>query len=129
MEMAMTQESGTAMARSDAGHPGEGDALVLQPDEGESHWQPFPANGYATIKIGPRGCTSNFVSMGVQVIAEGGYVREHWHDRHEEILFCFEGRGEVLVDGTPHPFVPGTRVPASYKFLVMDLMPMALAGC
>lgn len=24
----------------------KGDAIVLQPDEGESYWQPKPANGY-----------------------------------------------------------------------------------
>ena len=28
----------------------KGDALVLQPDEGESYWQPKPANGYSTVK-------------------------------------------------------------------------------
>ena len=29
----------------------KGDALVLQPDEGQSFWQPMPANGYSTIKV------------------------------------------------------------------------------
>jgi mannose-6-phosphate isomerase-like protein (cupin superfamily) len=41
----------------------------------------------------------------------GGRIREeHWHAKHEEILFCYEGQGEVLVDGTAHPFTPGTTV-------------------
>ena len=50
----------------------KGDALVLQPDEGESYWQPNPANGYSTIKVSPRNCRSNHASFGVQVIAHGG---------------------------------------------------------
>ncbi|HEX4810619.1 MAG TPA: hypothetical protein VH325_16905 [Bryobacteraceae bacterium] len=77
----------------------KGNSIVLQPEEGDSYWQPTPTGGYATIKISPENCCSNFLSMGVQAIAEGGYVREHWHAKHEEILFCFEGEGEVLVDG------------------------------
>jgi quercetin dioxygenase-like cupin family protein len=88
----------------------KGNSIVLQPEEGDSYWQPAPASGYATIKVSPENCCSNFVSMGIQAIAEGGYVREHWHAKHEEILFCFEGEAEVLVDGIPHRFVPGTTV-------------------
>ena len=88
----------------------KGDGFVLQPDEGESYWQPKPANGYMTIKVSPKNCSSNFSSMGVQVIAPGGYVREHWHSKHEEILFCFEGEGIFVVDGVEHKAVPGTTV-------------------
>jgi quercetin dioxygenase-like cupin family protein len=88
----------------------KGDALVLQPDEGESYWQPTPANGYSTVKVSPRNCRSNHTSFGVQVIAPGGYVREHWHDAHDEILFCFEGTGTFLIDGVAHKAVPGTTV-------------------
>jgi len=88
----------------------KGDAIVLQPDAGESYWQPQPANGHIEVKVSPRNCRSNFASMGVQVIAPGGYVREHWHSEHEEILFCFEGRGTFVVDGVAHPAVPGTTV-------------------
>lgn len=87
----------------------KGTKLVLQPDEGTSYWQPKPANGYVTIKVSPDNCASNLVTMGVQVVAPNGcHVREHWHSRNEEILFCFEGRGTILLDGVPHPFVPGT---------------------
>ena len=85
-----------------------GDAIVLQPDEGESYWQPVPASGYMTVKVSPANCQSNFTSMGVQVIAPGGYVREHWHSKHEEILFCFEGVGRFVVDGVEYKAVPGT---------------------
>jgi len=27
---------------------------VLGPEEGTSHWQPEPANGYITVKVSPR---------------------------------------------------------------------------
>jgi quercetin dioxygenase-like cupin family protein len=50
------------------------------------------------------------LAMGVQVIALGGYVREHSHTPNQEILFCSEGKVAILVDGVPHPFVPGTTV-------------------
>lgn len=87
-----------------------GNAFILQPDEGKSYWQPAPARGYSTVKVNPENSTSNYVSMGIQVISEGCYVREHWHAKHEEILFCYEGKGEVVIDGVAHPFVPGTTV-------------------
>jgi quercetin dioxygenase-like cupin family protein len=98
-----------AAAPAAADPPGKGSKFVLQPDEGVSYWQPKPADGYITIKVSPDNCTSNLVTMGVQVVAPNGcYVREHWHSRNEEILFCYEGRGTILVDGEPHAFVPGT---------------------
>lgn len=106
----MTVETSAKADTAEATPPHKGDAIVMQPDEGESFWQPMPANGYVTLKVSPKNCASNYLSMGVQAIAENGYVREHWHGKHEEILFCFEGEGEVLVDGVPHRFVPGTTI-------------------
>lgn len=32
-----------------------GDAVVVQPDEGVSHWQPMPANGCAEVPPVTRG--------------------------------------------------------------------------
>ncbi len=88
-----------------------GPAFVVQPDEGESYWQPVPANGYAEVKVSPRNDPSiDGFSSGVQAIGPGGHVREHWHDAHEELLFCFEGEGRVRLNGVDHPFRPGTMV-------------------
>jgi quercetin dioxygenase-like cupin family protein len=84
--------------------------IVLQPEEGQSYWQPIWANGYSIIKLSPKHAGPGNVAMGVQVIAPGGYVREHSHDPNQEILFCFAGKGTILVDGVAHPFVPGTTV-------------------
>ena len=86
-------------------------AIVVQPDAGESFWQPVPANGYTEVKISHRNAPGNDkFSMGVQVIAPGSHIREHWHDAYEEILFFFEGTGTAVVNGVEHPIIPGTTV-------------------
>ena len=89
----------------------KGSAIVVQPDEGDSYWQPEPANGYAEVRVSHRNApVENRFSSGIQVIAPGCYIREHQHDANEELLFFFEGRGKVVVNGEEHPVVPGTTV-------------------
>ena len=66
------------MTEANAAGTAKGPGIVLQPEEGESYWQPVWANGYSTVKISPKNGTLN-LAMGVQVIAPGGYVREHSH--------------------------------------------------
>ena len=81
---------------------------VVQPNEGPSFWQPVPANGHVEVKVeGGRDGMSDF-DCGVQELAPGSYVREHAHDRNEELIFVFEGEGEATVEGEKHPMVPGT---------------------
>lgn len=104
----MEEPAETAITRTEPWD--KGDAIVLQPNEGESYWQPKPANGYSITKVSPNNCRSNHTSFGVQVIAAGGYVPEHWHATRDEILFCFEGTGTFLIDGVAHKAVPGTTV-------------------
>jgi quercetin dioxygenase-like cupin family protein len=86
---------------------------VLQPEEGVSFWRPKPTNGYVIVKASPSYGGPGEIAMGIQVIPPGCFVQEHSHDRQVEILFCFEGEGEIEVDGKLHPFVPGTTVVAS----------------
>ncbi|MCG8545745.1 MAG: cupin domain-containing protein [Alphaproteobacteria bacterium] len=89
----------------------KGAAVVVQPGEGQSYWQPVPANGYAEVLVSSRNDLSiSGFSSGVQVIAPGGHVREHQHGANEELLFFFEGRGRAVVDGVEHPVQPGTTV-------------------
>ena len=88
----------------------KGAAIVVQPDEGDSFWQPVPANGYASVMLSPGGGASGLFSMGVQVIPPGGMIREHAHDRHEELTFFWQGAGKAIVDGVEHPIVPGTTI-------------------
>ena len=65
---------------------------VFQPEEGESYWQPEPANGYVTIKASPRQTSGMGFSQGIQAIPPHSRVREHAHDSQEEVIFCLEGR-------------------------------------
>jgi quercetin dioxygenase-like cupin family protein len=83
-------------------------AVVVQPDEGPSYWQPVPANGHADPKLTPDRTGFAPLAMGYQTIAPGGRVREHSHGDQVELQICFRGRGHVLVDGATHTLVPGT---------------------
>ena len=89
----------------------QANAVVVAPGEGESYWQPLPANGYTDVRITNRSAagTDRF-STGVQVIAPGSHVREHFHEDLDELLFFWEGRGRAVIDGIEHTLVPGTTV-------------------
>ncbi len=85
-----------------------GHAVVVQPGEAPSYWQPVPASGHADPTLVPALTRFDGLSMGYQTIAPGGRVREHSHGAQVELQICFRGRGRVIVDGTSHPLVPGT---------------------
>jgi quercetin dioxygenase-like cupin family protein len=85
-----------------------GHAVVVQPDQGPSYWQPVPASGHADPKLMPANTRYPGLSMGYQTIAPGGRVREHSHGGQVELQICFRGRGHVLVGGASHPLQPGT---------------------
>ena len=83
---------------------------VVQPDQGESFWQPVPANGYSEVRVSHRKDPAiRSFATGMQVIAPGSYIREHVHPAQEELLFFFEGEGEAVIDGESHPLQVGTR--------------------
>jgi quercetin dioxygenase-like cupin family protein len=96
--------------------PHRGHAVVVQPGEGPSYWQPVPANGHADFALFPEATRYPGLSMGYQSIAPGGRVREHSHGDQVELQICFRGKGRVVVDGQPHALVPGTAC-----FLGMDV--------
>ena len=79
--------------------PLEGHAVVIQPEDGSSYWQPRPANGFASPKLIPENTNFGALSMGYQTIAEGGRVREHSHPEQIEIQICFRGKGHINIDG------------------------------
>lgn len=83
-------------------------AIVLGPDDGESYWQPVPANGFVRnlLNTAKTGGAARF-SMGTQTVAPGCSIREHTHDDHEEIIFVYEGRGIARIEGVEHPLAPG----------------------
>jgi quercetin dioxygenase-like cupin family protein len=83
-------------------------AVVVQPEDGPSYWQPVPASGHADPKLYPEITGFRGLSMGFQTIEPGGRVREHSHSAQVELQICFRGKGHVIVDGTRHRLVPGT---------------------
>ncbi|MBL8698433.1 MAG: cupin domain-containing protein [Alphaproteobacteria bacterium] len=94
----------------DDGTMKRGEAIVVQPDQMPSYWQPVPANGYSEIHITPEQTGTPTLSMGIQAIAPGCYIREHWHDRNEEVLHFLQGEGTAYVDGVPYPIKAGTTI-------------------
>jgi quercetin dioxygenase-like cupin family protein len=92
----------------DEPRPCRGHAVVVQPGEGPSWWQPVPASGHADPALVPARTRFEGLSMGFQSIAPGGRIREHSHGEQVELQICFRGHGHVVVDGVRHPLVPGT---------------------
>jgi quercetin dioxygenase-like cupin family protein len=88
--------------------PARGHAVVIQPEEGPSYWQPVPAGGHADPKLYPENTRFEGFSMGYQTVAVGGRVREHSHGRQVELQVAFRGQGRIVVNGASHPLVPGT---------------------
>jgi quercetin dioxygenase-like cupin family protein len=91
-----------------------GRAVVVQPGQGPSYWQPVPASGHADPMLYPARTGFDALAMGYQTIAPGGHVREHSHADQVELQICFRGRGRVVVDGESHPLVPGTACMLGY---------------
>ena len=85
-----------------------GHAVVMQPEEGPSYWQPKPANGYSSPKLFPELTKFDGFSMGYQSVAPHRKIRAHSHTDQVELQICFSGQGYVLVDGERHELVPGT---------------------
>lgn len=85
-----------------------GRAIVMQPGEGKSFWQPVPANGHADPKLVPADTGFDGLSMGYQTVAPNSRVREHSHSDQIELQICFQGKGRVVVDDVSHDVVPGT---------------------
>ena len=85
-----------------------GRAIVMQPGDGNSFWQPVPANGHADPKLVPGDTGFDGMSMGFQTIAPNSRVREHSHADQIELQICFRGSGRVVVDDVSHDIEPGT---------------------
>jgi quercetin dioxygenase-like cupin family protein len=95
--------------------------FVLQPEDGDSYWQPVPANGYVINKLEPANWDGPF-SLGIQVVAPHSYIRRHIHDRHREVIFCWGGHGKAVVDGSEHDMRAGTVVglPAGVEHMFVN---------
>ncbi|MCG8440815.1 MAG: cupin domain-containing protein [Caulobacterales bacterium] len=85
-------------------------SVVIGPDEGLSLWQPQPSRGYVTVNLMPETSPYDSFSSGVQVLPPGCQVREHGHRRNHELVFIYEGEGEVVINDVAHPLTPGATV-------------------
>ena len=99
----MSTQAATRIEENCRGH-----AVVMQPGEGPSWWQPMPANGHADPKLYNGNTGFNALSMGFQTVGVGGRIREHSHGDQVELQICFRGKGHVNVDGVRHELTPGT---------------------
>ena len=91
--------------------PDRGELLVVQPGEAESHWQPVPANGHIEVLAAPHQVRMDHpFALGTQTVPPGGHVREHAHDRNEELIHVLTGTGRAVLDGESVPMRPGFTV-------------------
>jgi quercetin dioxygenase-like cupin family protein len=91
--------------------PAFSETKVLGPEDGESYWQPVPANGFIRNLFSDKSVVSKTgFAMGTQTVAPGCFVREHTHDGNEEIIFVVSGRGIAKLDGSELPIEPGSCV-------------------
>ena len=109
----MTMDKMQAVADIRAQHPAltePGPYGVWGPEDGESYWLPQPSGGHMTLKMTPDAFPANRYMAAIQVIEEGGVLRDHGHREQDEFLFVFEGRGTVYIDGVAHGVEPGSLV-------------------
>ena len=90
--------------------PEQGPWGVWNEEDGESWWQPEPANGHVTLKLTPDTFPSNQFSVGLQYIDPGCALRDHGHQCNDEILFVWEGEGTAYVNGEQFKVKPGSMV-------------------
>ena len=83
---------------------------VIEPDAGESYWQPLPSRGYVTLKLTPETMPYDSFTSGLQVLPPGCHVREHGHKQNHELIFVHEGEGEVEIEGNTYPVRKGSIV-------------------
>jgi quercetin dioxygenase-like cupin family protein len=89
----------------------QGEILIVPPSDGENYWQPVPANGFISVRVAPHlvGMNAPF-GLGTQTVPPGGYVREHDHPEHDEVLHFISGSGKAVLDGEEHRLLPGVTL-------------------
>ncbi len=81
---------------------------AVQPGEGESYWQPVPANGFVELALAQTDNNGPEFDVGIQEVEPGCSVRKHVHDHNEEVIIVLDGDGMATIDGAVHPRHSGT---------------------
>lgn len=96
---------------SDTNQDKKGGMCVVQPGQSISYWQPVPANGHIDVIFAPSIVSMDHpMAMGTQTVPPGSHVREHAHDRNEEIIYFLKGEGKAVVEGEEIRLVPGSSI-------------------
>lgn len=85
-------------------------SLVINPNDGESWWQPMPSRGYVTTYITPEKNPYHDFSSGIQVLPPDCEVREHGHTINHELAFIYQGKGIVIIEDETYEIGPGCTV-------------------
>ena len=86
-------------------------SFAVQPNSTESYWQPVPANGFVEVHVSKhRTQTHTPFESGVQEVSVDGFVREHAHSDHEELILVYSGTGAAVIEGEEFPMQPGTTL-------------------
>ena len=86
-------------------------SAVIPLDQASSFWQPIPANGFVRCILDSAsvGAHTPF-SMGTQTVDPGCHVREHTHDRHDEVIHVLAGHGAARLDGVLTAIAAGSTI-------------------
>jgi len=57
------------------------------------------------------------INGGISFFPPNARAPGHIHDVGEEVIYCLEGEGEVVVEGEPEPIRPGTFIVVPPKLL------------
>src|SRR5262245_16812771 len=93
----------------------KGPSGLLGTEEGASYWQPWPTNGWATLKFTPASFPHDAAACGVQVVPPGGRIPLQAHRAAEKVWYVMDGVAMAVVDGAEQRLTPGTTVAMGRK--------------
>ena len=90
---------------------------VLHAGDGEELLQGPPATGKVRIVVDPRNTGETKFCTLIQELSPGGVVPPHRHEKAEQVLFFFSGRGKAVMEGHEVDVRPGTTLHVSPNVL------------
>ena len=77
--------------------------------EEEADLQELVGRSYKLI-VGSRRLPCRAMNGGVSLFPPHAHAPGHVHEAEEEVIYCLEGRGEIMVESKPEPLRPGCFV-------------------